>query len=102
MKQNIFESHTLLFSGLTIDIIMYNANVNMFSAMKLLFEFQLTGGISITQSVRTFNLYAYTGAVGVLLLIVQAIWIIILIFFVVREIRKVKKLKCSYFKVEEC
>ena len=90
-----------LISGLTIDSILYNANVNMFTVIKFLIEFQATGDITLSHTIRTFNLYAYTGAVGLLLLIVQAIWIIILGFFVVKEIIKIKKTGCPYFKVNK-
>ena len=81
-----------------LEFTIYNVNINLFAYVNYLFEFPAIGGTIPFPRVTSFQVYSGVGGFGILLLICQIIYCIILIYFLVHEILKIKKQKKAYFK----
>ncbi|XP_074647871.1 polycystin-2-like isoform X2 [Tubulanus polymorphus] len=81
-----------------IDFTVYNANINLFCVVRLVFEFPATGG-AITSSVfRTVKLIRYATALDHFVLVCECIFVLFIIYYSIEEIIEIKKHKFSYFK----
>ena len=77
----------------------WNPNTQLFNLFQLCFEFSPMGGIVWSTTVGNVQLYRYTGAAGVMSLVLEALCCACVIVITVMEILKVKKLKRNYFRV---
>ncbi|XP_070577744.1 uncharacterized protein [Ptychodera flava] len=81
-----------------VEFPLYNANANLFSMVTLLVEFPTTGGALLFQTISVLRLYHYAGAFWVFYLTCELIFIVFVVYFIVREILRMKRQKCDYFK----
>lgn len=81
-----------------VEFCVNNANVNVFSQVKIVFEMPAVGGIFTQYKLISFRPYPYVDAIDFVLLLAQIIWSIIIIYMTVQEIRQMVKLKCDYLK----
>ncbi|XP_057314435.1 polycystin-2-like [Hydractinia symbiolongicarpus] len=96
LKQNLWLDRGT--SAVFIDFTVYNANINLFSIVKLLFEFTPTGGCVTFRKIITIKLLRYVTATDYFVMACEGILILYLIFYTVEEIIEMKKLKKKYFK----
>ncbi|KAG7153275.1 Polycystin-2-like [Homarus americanus] len=81
-----------------IDFTVYNANINLFCVIKLLFEFPATGGVIPSWSFRTVKLLRYVTALDYFILACEFIFIFFIVYYIIEEALEIKTLKCDYFK----
>ncbi|XP_070569906.1 polycystin-1-like protein 2 [Ptychodera flava] len=81
-----------------VEFPLYNANVNLFSMVTLLLEFPATGASLAYTKISVLRLYNYLGHSMAVYLTCELIFAGFVIFFIVRAILQVKKLKTKYFK----
>ncbi|XP_071538109.1 polycystin-2-like isoform X1 [Panulirus ornatus] len=81
-----------------IDFTVYNANINLFCVIKLLFEFPATGGIIPSWSFRTVKLLRYVTPMDYFVLACEFIFVFFIIYYIIEEALEIKTLKCAYFK----
>ncbi|XP_066299999.1 polycystin-1-like protein 2 [Branchiostoma lanceolatum] len=77
-------------AALVMDITLYHANANLFSAVSLLFEFPPTGGVTTTLRVETFPLTPPRVA-AIFLLVAKAVFIVCLLLVIIRLGKKARK-----------
>lgn len=73
-----------------IEFTIFNANANIFSRIQFLFELTNVGSILSTHEVQTLQLFNYVGPAAYFTIFCQLSLIGFLIFFFVREIKKLK------------
>ena len=77
----------------------YNANSNLFTTIQLLLEMPASGGIFLYQNgVNTYRLYNYTGGKGMVLMMMQGIFLLICIYNIYKEIRCVDSKQQGFFR----
>ncbi|XP_068244650.1 polycystin-2-like [Palaemon carinicauda] len=81
-----------------IDFTVYNANINLFCVIKIVFEFPATGGLIPSWSFRTVKLLRYVTALDHFVLACEFIFVFFIIYYIIEEALEIKTLKCSYFK----
>ncbi|CAF1272127.1 unnamed protein product [Adineta ricciae] len=77
-----------------IQLSLYNANVELFTSVTLLIEILSTGGFYPTIRVEPMHFYTFT---SVWQLICTIVYLIVIIYFMVVEIRLLMRLKWKYF-----
>ncbi|XP_067128967.1 polycystin-2-like [Centruroides vittatus] len=81
-----------------LDFTTYNANLNLFCVVKIVFEFPATGGMIPSWSFRTVKLLRYVSASDYIVLGCEIAFCVFIIYYTIEEILEIKKNKCSYFK----
>lgn len=81
-----------------LDFTTYNANLNLFSVAKIVFEFPATGGMIPSWSFRTVKLLRYVSASDYFVLGCEIAFCVFIIYYTIEEILEIKKNKCAYFK----
>nr|AKN21727.1 PKD2-1 [Schmidtea mediterranea] len=81
-----------------IDLTVYNANVNLYCVIKLIFEFPPTGGIIPSSQFRTLKLIRYETGYDFFILFCEIVVIFYVIYYFIEEFIEIKKNKLSYFK----
>ncbi len=81
------------------EVNIYNVNVNMMSAIRILIELPAEGGIYFKVKVDSFRPYPYVTAWDFIFLLLQIVWAICLIYVIIREIIKIVKMKKSYWNI---
>ena len=81
----------------TIDFTVYNANINLFCIVKLLFEFPPTGGVTPMTSFYTVKLLRHVDSLDYFIFACELIFVCFLLFYVVEESLEIMKHKCDYF-----
>ncbi|XP_060067155.1 uncharacterized protein LOC132547415 [Ylistrum balloti] len=76
----------------------YNANINMFSTLNIVFEMPNTGEFMVKENIHTFRLFSYLGGYGIFVIFCEVSAAISVIYFFVRECKRVRKEKQNYFK----
>ena len=84
--------------ALIVETTVYNGNINLFTLIKLVCESTDSGRIFVYPRIQSFRLYTYVGAAGILVISCQVIWVLLLVYFIVREALEIKKQRCRYFK----
>ena len=67
---NWIDKHT---RAVFVDIMLYNANTNLFSAAKVVFELPPIGGVHLTSRVESSNLFMYVTQWDYLVLLLQVL-----------------------------
>ena len=102
-----------------VDFTVYNANVNLFCAVRLAFEFQPTGGLLLSSSFRTVKvrhsftklywdwvsdnnclsvqLLRYVGRADYAVFSFEIIFVCFVIYYMVEEVMEIRKVKLDYF-----
>lgn len=81
-----------------IDFTVYNANINLFCIIKLVFEYPATGGCIPSFTFRTVKLIRYVTAFDHFVMACEGIFILFIIYYTIEEILEIKKHKLKYFK----
>ncbi|KAM7305363.1 polycystin-2 [Ixodes scapularis] len=81
-----------------LDFTVYNANVNLFCVIKLVFEFPATGGMIPSWSFRTVKLLRYVSTGDYFVLACEVVFVIFILYYIVEEALEIKSNKCAYFK----
>ncbi|XP_069125477.1 polycystin-1-like protein 2 [Argopecten irradians] len=76
----------------------YNANVNMFSTVNIVFEMPNTGEFMVKENIHTFRLFSYLGGYGIFIIFCEVSAAISVVYFFVRECKRIRKEKKNYFK----
>ena len=82
---------------LIIDTVTYNAHTNLFTRIRIVIEQPSTGNTIIHGKIRSFVLYTYVGNSGIVTLMLQFVWLIVMIYMTVKMIRGIIKQKRAYF-----
>jgi hypothetical protein len=80
-----------------IDFSLYNANVNLFSAVTLSFEMTSMGSIIQDHQIKIFRLYDHIGGYGLMVYIFEFIFVVFTIYAVIHESLLLIKHKRQYF-----
>ncbi|XP_070533290.1 polycystin-1-like protein 2 isoform X1 [Ptychodera flava] len=81
-----------------VEASLYNANVNLFSMVTLILEFTSGGAVIVTPKIYPLRLYNYVGTFSAVVVACEIIFVVFLVFFLVKVIRSIKKEKCKFFK----
>ncbi|XP_033743898.1 polycystic kidney disease protein 1-like 2 [Pecten maximus] len=76
----------------------YNANVNMFSTINIVFEMPNTGEFMVKENINTFRLFSYLGGYGIFVIFCELSAAISVIYLFIRECKQIRKEKKKYFK----
>merc|ERR1711936_1128445 len=79
------------------DFTVYNANVNLFCVIKLIFEFPATGGIMPSSEFRTVKLIRYVTALDYVVLAFEFVYYLFVIYYIVEEVLEIIKVGFAYF-----
>lgn len=81
-----------------LDFTVYNANVNLFCVVKLVFEFPATGGMIPSWSFRTVKLLRYVSTTDYFILACEIIFTVFILYYIVEEVLEIKTNRVAYFK----
>ncbi|XP_023329307.1 polycystic kidney disease 2-like 1 protein [Eurytemora carolleeae] len=82
-----------------IDFTLYNANLNLFCVINMLFEFPPTGGVLPDASFKTVKLLRYVNSADYFIMACEVIYVILIIYYIIEEILEIIKVRMAYFKV---
>ncbi|XP_040564688.1 polycystin-2-like [Lepeophtheirus salmonis] len=82
---------------ISIDFTVYNANINLFCIVKLIFEFPATGGIIPSSTFQTVKLLRYVTTGDYFILANELIFAIFIIYYIIEEFIEIKKHRTKYF-----
>ena len=83
----------------TIDFTVYNANINLFAVIKLIFEFPATGGILPSNDIQIVKLLKYAGIGDYLLMATEGIFCLFIAYYCIEEIFEIAEHGFAYFAV---
>ena len=83
---------------LFIEALLYNANVNLFTTVKIVVEMPETEGFLFTNDIQSQRLYNYVGSSGVLLMILQVVWAVCILVSMWKIVTRIKSEKANFFK----
>ncbi|XP_071106159.1 polycystin family receptor for egg jelly-like [Haliotis cracherodii] len=76
----------------------YNPNVNMFAMIMATMEIMPAGSTAVEVIVRPFRLFSYLGGYGVVVAVCDALTLVFIVYFFIRECKILKKQKWGYFR----
>ncbi|XP_078670979.1 polycystin-1-like protein 2 [Branchiostoma floridae x Branchiostoma belcheri] len=82
-----------------IEIIVYNANANLFAVLTLLAEFTTLGKTYTQGEIMVVRLYPYTTVWGFVALGCHGLFLLITLYLTFREVRRILTLGTEYFKM---
>ena len=95
LKNNWLDKHT---RALFCEITVYNVNMNLFTTIKIIIEAPSSGGFAIYDDIQTGRVYNYIGGWGVVIFAVQIIWLVTVVYTIVKEGIKIRKQRKIYFQ----
>ncbi|CAL8097581.1 unnamed protein product [Calicophoron daubneyi] len=81
-----------------LDFTIYNANINMFVIVKLIFEVPYTGGVLPSQDFQAARLLRYTRTQDYFVMICEVLFGVLVLYYIVEELLEICANKWSYFK----
>ncbi|XP_054715957.1 polycystin-2-like [Uloborus diversus] len=96
LKENLWISRAT--RAVFLDFTVYNANLNLFCIVKIVFEFPATGGMIPSWSFRTVKLLRYVTTSDYFIFICEIIFTVFVVYYLIEEILEIKRNKCKYFK----
>jgi hypothetical protein len=82
-----------------IEFTLFNGFTNLFSSVKIIAEVPETGGIFIIQEgVETYRLYNYVGGMGLVLMMIQSIWLIVVTATTAQTVIGIIRQRVKFFK----
>lgn len=82
------------------DFTVYNANINLFSQVRLVFELPATGGVVPSYMIRPVKLLRYVSLFDYAILVCEIVFTLFLVYYTIEEILEIKKHGKAYFKIE--
>ena len=86
-----------LTKALIIDTVTYNAYTNLFTRIRIVVEQPSIGNTVIGAKTRSFVLYNYVGNAGMVTLMLQVVWLVVMIYMTVKMIREIINQRRAYF-----
>ena len=86
-----------LTKALIIDTVTYNAYTNLFTRIRIVVEQPSIGNTIIHGKIRSFVLYTYVGNEGMMVILLQVVWLIVMIYMTVKMIGGIIKQRRIYF-----
>ncbi|XP_012560622.2 polycystin-2 isoform X1 [Hydra vulgaris] len=80
-----------------IDFTVYNANINLFCVITLLFEFPATGGCMASATYRSLKLLRYVTDSDYFVMGCEYIFVVFILYYLIEELLEIQKNKLSYF-----
>ncbi|KAF0304797.1 Polycystin-2 [Amphibalanus amphitrite] len=80
-----------------IEFTVVNTYVNLFSRVSLVVEFSNSGNTFNSYTITTFQLFNYVGPDAIWIMVCEAIVVLFVLYFLVTEIKKLRKQKMAYF-----
>ncbi|XP_065670011.1 polycystin-2-like protein 1 isoform X2 [Hydra vulgaris] len=80
-----------------IDFTVYNANINLFCVITLVFEFPATGGCVTSALYRPLKLLRYVTNMDYFVMGCEVIFVIFILYYLIEELLEIKKHKLAYF-----
>ncbi|EDO47023.1 predicted protein [Nematostella vectensis] len=96
LKQNLWLDRGT--RAVFIDFTVYNANINLFCIVRLVFEYPPTGGCIPSFNFRTVKLIRYVDTFDHFVMACEGIFILFIIYYTIEEGLEIKKHKMKYFK----
>jgi len=84
---------------LTIDLTVYNANINLFGVIKLVFEFPATGGCIPSNDIQIVKLLKYAEYTDYMLLAAEGIFCLFIMYYIIEESFEIREHGFAYFTV---
>ena len=81
-----------------LDFTVYNANLNLFCVVSLLFEFPATGGVIPGATFRTVKLIRYVSMFDYFIMACEGIYTVFILYYLVEEFLEILKIGGPYFK----
>ena len=81
-----------------IDFTLYNANLNLFCVVNMLFEFPPTGGVLPDATFKTVKLLRYVNYTDYFIMACEIIYVIFIIYYIIEEVLEIIKRGVAYFK----
>uniref|UniRef100_A0A8R1DY29 PKD_channel domain-containing protein n=1 Tax=Caenorhabditis japonica TaxID=281687 RepID=A0A8R1DY29_CAEJA len=82
--------------AIIVDFAVYNANINLFCVVKLLFELPASGGVLTTPKLITYNLLTYQGSSGTVLMAFEGVFCGFILFFIFEELFAIARQRLRY------
>ncbi|XP_078585987.1 polycystin-1-like protein 2 isoform X1 [Branchiostoma floridae x Branchiostoma japonicum] len=80
-----------------VEFTIYNAYVNLFSVVTLALELPVSGGVFPRADIQTVRLYNYTSQYTLYIMACEILYVIMLLFYLYREVKELRQKKCKYF-----
>ncbi|CAF0862510.1 unnamed protein product [Rotaria sordida] len=81
-----------------VDFTVYNANLNLFCQVELIFEFPAVGGLITSSIFRAVKLIRYVHTFDYFVLGCEILFILFIIYYTIEEILEIRNLRIIYFK----
>ncbi|TGZ63352.1 hypothetical protein CRM22_006965 [Opisthorchis felineus] len=82
---------------LFLDFTIYNANINMFVIVKLIFELPVTGGVFVSSEFQPAKLVRYLTATDYFVMACEIMYLMFILYYIVEEILEIRKQGFRYF-----
>ncbi|KAF1756231.1 hypothetical protein GCK72_012684 [Caenorhabditis remanei] len=82
--------------AIVVDFALYNANINLFCVVKLLFELPASGGVITTPKIMTYNLMTYQASSGTRMIVFEGIFCGFILFFIFEELFAIARHRLHY------
>ncbi|CAF0732509.1 unnamed protein product [Adineta steineri] len=98
--QNLFDNLWITRGtrAIIVDFTVYNANLNLFCQVQLLFEFPAVGGVLTTSTFNAVKLIRYVSTFDYFVLGCELFFVLFIIYYTIEEIIEIRNYKLSYFK----
>ncbi|CAB3409583.1 unnamed protein product [Caenorhabditis bovis] len=83
--------------AIIVDFALYNANINQFCVVKLLFELPASGGVIASPILMTYNLMRYQEKSGTVMIVFEGIFSGFILFFILEELFAFARQRLYYF-----
>ncbi|GAA55798.1 polycystin-2 [Clonorchis sinensis] len=83
---------------LFLDFTIYNANINMFVIVKLIFELPVTGGVFVSSEFQPAKLVRYLTATDYFVMACEIMYLMFILYYIVEEILEIRKQGFRYFR----
>ncbi|CAH1800511.1 unnamed protein product, partial [Owenia fusiformis] len=83
--------------ALFFELTLYNANTNLFTNVKVVFEIPATGGFILSDEIISYRLYNYVGPKSLIIVTAQIIWLIVLITLTIKTGKEIWRQNKKYF-----
>ncbi|NXF84922.1 PK1L2 protein, partial [Eubucco bourcierii] len=80
-----------------VEFTVYNANVNLFCIISLMFETNALGAFITSSELQSVRLYPYTNSLHIFVVAAEAIYFLFIVYYMVVQGKLVKTLKWRYF-----
>ena len=84
--------------ALFVELTVYNANVNLFASIMLLFEFPSYGGVFFSRDIRPLRLKMYVGGFAFFIFACEVLFMLFIAAYFYVSLKKIYHYRLAYFK----